>query len=35
MSSESNLLKTYLDWVTSLPYGVYNNIYIIFYSCII
>jgi len=28
MSSESNLLKTYLDWVSSLPYGVNHHIYI-------
>lgn len=22
MSSESNMVRTYLDWITSLPYGV-------------
>lgn len=23
MSSESNMLRTYLEWITSLPYGLY------------
>lgn len=25
MSSESNMLRTYLDWISGLPYGLYSD----------